>query len=723
MYLFCFSVFVLPMRIFAAMSALFPASMKTRILLFVVCFEITAYGTITLFNNYIYKNALIEQKNAEITQTFAASVAKINKISQLMERNVTSLAIFGEHLYHQRTVDKLSMAAMAQGAEQILLSNFTDFDQAIGGGIWYEPFALDKDIRYFGPYAFRDEKGVQFSWDLNTPEYDYLNQDWYTIASVANIKTSNKQLQKRQRIIWTEPYFDQAATFTLMMTVDALMFDPFGNGIGMATVDWSLAELTTFLDSVKLSANAWPFFIYQGQGKFLSFVKDPSKVLQDATQFDWGQTILADSQHSRLVTLSNITIDDQPYNIYYFRTTNGFVFGSLMPLKDLHQSISTITTITLLAGCAIGVSFIALMVLWMRLLFSPFDKVLALIKGSITHQTNGKQGVVIAPIHYRGQNEFTPITEALDEVYQQVTDYLEQIKTSRQEIASLNAGLEAKVISRTRQLEGKTAEAVAALEQLQVTQLQLIENEKHAALGRLVAGVAHEINTPLGISVTAASYVDKAFTEVFEGMIKGQLKRSQLIEKYVEICEGCKILNGNLQRASELVTSFKLVAVDQSGEDCRQLKLYGYIDDVIRSLKPQVNKTTHKVQLRGDKGIELYTQPGALAHVLTSLIDNALIHGLSARENGVIDIMVQRVNQRIELKLTDNGKGMDNTIVEHIFDPFFTTNRDSGSCGLGMHVVYNLVTQTLHGAIVCQSVVGEGTTFIVILPEARGAEL
>jgi signal transduction histidine kinase len=325
---------------------------------------------------------------------------------------------------------------------------------------------------------------------------------------------------------------------------------------------------------------------------------------------------------------------------------------------------------------------------------------------------------VITPIDYDQHNEFTPIVVALDEIHQQVSTYLEQIRTSGQKIERLNSNLEQQVADRTRQLQSKTSEALGALEQLKITQQQLIDNEKHAALGRLVAGVAHEINTPLGISVTAASCVDKALTEAFEGMLSGQFKRSQLRQKYVSITEGCKILNDNLQRASELVVSFKLVAVDQEAQDCRLLKLHNYIDDVTRSLGPKIKRTSHEVKLRGDADIEIYTQPGALAQILTNLIDNALLHGLSDRQNGVIDIMTQRLKDDIEIRLTDNGKGMTEEVQTCIFDPFFTTSRSTGGSGLGLHVVYNLVTQTLLGSINCQSMAGEGTTFTIVLPSS-----
>jgi signal transduction histidine kinase len=686
-------------------------SIKNRILVFVVLFEITAYGTLQLFNNYVYKNELVELKNREIQQNFAASSEKINNISQLMERNVTDLATVGEHLYQLKTAGLLSMDELEQQSERLLVTNFSGFAAAIGGGIWYEPYSLDKQTELFGPYAFQDKGEVVFSWDLNTPEYNYPKKNWYTIANVAQLT----QTSKRDRpIFWTEPYYDEAASFSLMMTVDAVMFDANGKGVGMATVDWSLKELTASLDQVKLSKKAFPFFIYQGAGTFLSYPKDSNMVLKSATAFDWGTEVLNNPEQDKLLTLYDVDIDGQPYNIHYIRTNRGFIFGSLVPISDLEEAISKLTTVTLLAGLLIGLAFITLMILLMRLLFTPFDKVLQLIKGSIKHK--GDATVVIEPIDYPVKNEFTPIIAALTEVYQQVTTYLLQISDSKNEIESLNAELEEKVFVRTMQLEKKTHEAVIAFDQLKLTQQQLIENEKQAAQGRLVAGVAHRINTPLGIGVTAASCITRQIDDAFDGMLSGQFKRSQLNDKHQELKAGCQMLNDNLSRAADLIHSFKQLAVDQSSQEFRHFGLKHYISEVLHSLDNTLIQTNHKVVLNCDEQLQAYSQPGAIAQILNNLIDNALLYGLSETENGVIEINVSSIEQGIELTFEDNGKGIAQDVLGLIFDPFFTTSKDEGRAGLGLQLVYSLVTQKLNGSITCESELGEGTKFVIVLP-------
>ena len=690
----------------------FFSSIKNRILVFVVVFELLAYSTIQLFNNVVYKQALSEQKNAEIRQTFAASVEKINNISQLMERNVIDLANYGEQLYRQKQQGQLSMAEVSVASEKLLVNNFDGFAEAIGGGLWYEPYSISPELHYFGPYVFRSNGKVQLSWDLNTPEYDYHNQDWYRIAKVDNW---GKHRDQPHPIYWTEPYYDAAASFSLMMTVDAVMFDEQGEAIGMATVDWALQHLTTFLDKVKLSTNAYPFFIFQGDGKFLSYPKDKSKVLQPASEFEWGRILLGSRTVNHLKMLENIVVDGEVYDIYYYRTPRGFIFGSMMPVKDMEQSIARITDITLVAGLGIGAVFIVIMLLLMRVLFTPFDKVLALIKGSIKRDESGT--VSIQPMHYPAHNEFTPLINALGEVYQQVNSYVNEISCSKEAIEHLNEELERKVEFRTEQLERKTSEAVVALEDLKRTQEQLIKTEKHAALGRLVAGVAHEINTPLGVAVTAASCIEKEFEHLFEMIETGRVKRSKVDEHHHAIIKGNAMLKGNLARATDLIASFKLVAADQTSDEPRRFSVAEYINQVVLSLEPAIVGPGFEVKVNCDDELELYSQPGALAQIITNLIDNALRHGLSGKIRGTITINIQRREEYTVIEVGDDGKGIREDIMGYIFDPFYTTNRQEGCSGLGLHLVYNLVTQQLGGNIHCDSRPGQGTTFTISLPD------
>jgi len=699
-------------------------NIKTRILTFVVLFQLIAYSTIQLFNNYTYKKELIKLKNNEIQQTFIATTEKINSLTLLLERNVTDLAITSEHLFSLKQKELLTLEQLKKSVQQILTENFSLFTEAIGGGIWFEPYVIDNTITHFGPYAFHGEQGVEFSWELNTPTYDYHSQSWYTMASDNNWGQGDSNVRT---LFWTPPYFDEAGSFALMMTVDALMFDEQKEVIGITTVDWSLTELTSFLDTVRISENASPFFIHKDSEQFLSYPKAPELVMQQATQFEWGKKVLSDNKTNSLNILTDVLIDDVIYNVYFYGTNSGFIFGSLSPVSDMEKEVNGITNITLLTGTSIGTIFIALLIILMRVLFSPFDKVLVLIKSSITHRDDDNDTVEIRHISYHEDNEFTPIVNALEEVYQQVSSYIVQITNnnvqllqSKNEIHLLNNELEEKVNLRTEQLEAKTQQALDSLTQLKNTQQQLIEQEKHASLGRLVAGVAHEINTPLGISITAASYMEDIIHEVFEKIALGTLKKSEFSSKHKQLTESARILESNLMRTSDLISSFKEVAVEQSSEEFKKFNLFDYLTRVIHALQPRIEQEKHHLELSStDTSIEIYSIPGAIAQIVNSLVENTLIHGFNNIDSGIIKIKLTSLENRIALIISDNGNGMPSEVVDSVFEPFFTGSRDTRGSGLGMHIVYNLVTQQLHGEINCKSSLEQGTTTTITLPALR----
>ncbi|MCP4750801.1 MAG: hybrid sensor histidine kinase/response regulator [Proteobacteria bacterium] len=253
--------------------------------------------------------------------------------------------------------------------------------------------------------------------------------------------------------------------------------------------------------------------------------------------------------------------------------------------------------------------------------------------------------------------------------------------------------------------------------QLKKTRSQLVESEKMAALGGLVAGVAHEINTPVGIAVTAASHLDEKSREIADTFHSGAMKRSDL-EKYLRIStDSSRMILSNLKRAADIIQSFKQVAVDQSSEERRIFKLKEYIEDVLLSLRPRLKKTKHEVTITCPDDLELDSFPGAFSQIVTNLVMNSLIHGFDNKEDGEIALEVSDEGNTVQFRYDDDGKGMDKEQIEKVFDPFFTTKRSSGGSGLGMHVVYNLVTQTLKGQIECRSELDQGTTFFIRIPK------
>lgn len=254
------------------------------------------------------------------------------------------------------------------------------------------------------------------------------------------------------------------------------------------------------------------------------------------------------------------------------------------------------------------------------------------------------------------------------------------------------------------------------LETLQKTQNELVQVEKMASLGSLVAGVAHEINTPVGIGVTAASYLKDKSREFNQCFKDGAITKTKLA-KYMEIAEqSTTMILTNLTRAADLIRSFKQVAVDQSSSEPRRFNIGPYLDEVLLSLRPQLKQTQHDVSVECDPEIELNNDPGSLAQVVTNLVMNSLIHGFEGVDKGDIRMKVVEDGDALVFEYSDSGRGMDEATCKKIFDPFFTTRRGAGGSGLGMNIVFNLVTQTLRGTISCESAVGEGTKFTMTFP-------
>ena len=289
-------------------------------------------------------------------------------------------------------------------------------------------------------------------------------------------------------------------------------------------------------------------------------------------------------------------------------------------------------------------------------------------------------------------------------------------KKAEKALVELNVQLEKRVSVRTMELEKANEALKESLETLKKTQQSLVEAGKMASLGVLVAGVAHEVNTPVGIGVTAASYLREQ-TSVFEQKYRNnQMKRSDL-EAYVNTAsDTAKVILDNLARASERISSFKQVAVDQTNQENRLFKLKAYIEEVLISIQPAYKKTKHSVIITGDDSVEMLGSPGAISQIITNLVMNSLKHGFEGVEHGTMTIDVSRKGEMVEIRYADNGIGMTEEVVSKIFDPFFTTKRGSGGSGLGMNIVYNLVTRSLKGDIVCRSRPGEGSEFIIKFP-------
>ena len=273
-----------------------------------------------------------------------------------------------------------------------------------------------------------------------------------------------------------------------------------------------------------------------------------------------------------------------------------------------------------------------------------------------------------------------------------------------------------KMAKQHRLLESKNADLQQLIKQLKTTQNELLQKEKMASLGDMVAGVAHELNTPMGICVTAASLLRDQALNLEQDFFGGSLGKREF-EEFIEIStNSTEIMLSNIGKASDLIESFKKVAVDVTSEERCSFNLYEYLMEVLLSIN-NVNRISHPVEINGDRDLIVESFPGTISQIISNLLVNSVIHAFSGGRKGNITISLSSHGEWVRLTYSDDGKGMDKKTVGRIFEPFFTTRPGVGTHGLGMHILYNQVTQTLGGSVSCTSEVERGTRFDLSFPK------
>ena len=266
------------------------------------------------------------------------------------------------------------------------------------------------------------------------------------------------------------------------------------------------------------------------------------------------------------------------------------------------------------------------------------------------------------------------------------------------------------------ELRKRNTELATSMETIQMAKDQLVESERMATLGGLVAGIAHDVNTPLGVSVTATSFlqdrVSKLQSVYDDKKLTGNIMTSFLSDAQQTIT----LLTNNLNRASDLISSFKQVAVDQTSEAIREINVSEYLTEVVQSLAPNFKKTLHTIDIHCPDNLTIKCAPGVLAQILTNMIMNSLIHGFEHKSKGAIRLEISEQNEDLIINYSDDGCGLDEENLIRHFDAFFTTRRGKGGSGLGTHIMYNLVTQTLDGQIEVSSQLDQGLQYTITIP-------
>ena len=292
-------------------------------------------------------------------------------------------------------------------------------------------------------------------------------------------------------------------------------------------------------------------------------------------------------------------------------------------------------------------------------------------------------------------------------------------KLLEQQLKDLNATLEQRVLDRTSALDEANSNLLETMRTLQRAQDELIGVEKLASLGSLVAGVAHELNTPLGNALITASALHEMTERASEQALAGTLKRSAFLEFMQNMNDGAALTHKSLERAVELIRSFKQVAVDQESERRRSFDLHQTVHEVVETLKPSFKHQQAQIELAVPADMVLESFPGPLGQVVINLVSNALVHGLAGRNDGVVELRAEEATdgKSVVLTVSDNGRGIAPEHLGQVFDPFFTTKLGQGGSGLGLAVSHRIVSRILGGRIKVSSVPGQGAEFELTIPK------
>ncbi|MCF8777709.1 ATP-binding protein [Vibrio sp. IRLE0018] len=284
------------------------------------------------------------------------------------------------------------------------------------------------------------------------------------------------------------------------------------------------------------------------------------------------------------------------------------------------------------------------------------------------------------------------------------------LKLTQIELQQLNQNLEHEVAVRTLDLK-------QSMEQLKATQEQLVESEKLAALGGLVAGVAHEVNTPLGIAVTASSIIRDASNELNQAFSNQTLTSAQFADVMQRISDSSQMLENNLNRAAKLIRDFKQTAVDQISESRSEFNVKQVLEALIASLHPETRKVPVIPVVESPEDVVMNSLPGVLTQIVSNLVLNSVNHAFTAQPNPEILVRISEQEQNVILEYQDNGSGVDESLHQKIFEPFYTSKRGKGGSGLGLNLVFNLVKQKLKGDLSFHSELNQGVHFVITLPK------
>lgn len=438
--------------------------------------------------------------------------------------------------------------------------------------------------------------------------------------------------------------------------------------------------------------NSAEFFTSYNKNHNFPAIKDKTDEIDQLSQFRYQETYLE--------LMVKITSQDK-------------LLGYLYIQASLNSSKSLVKRLSYLA-ISLTVAALIIALLWAMWLHRKMHEPVVEVIESIQQVSQSKDYNI--RVNNQIYKEFDILAQNINILLSRTQKHINKIEDAHQHALLQNDELKEKVNSRTDALKESNQELLSTLEKLHQFQGQLVETEKMASLGDMVAGIAHEVNTPIGLGVTASSLLSDKLNEIKAAFESKTLKSSQLKKFLNDGEENVAIIFRNLERAAKLISSFKKVAVDQSSAETRTFNVRELMEEILLTLAAKLKSANVAYHLDCPSDLVVTSKPGPINQILINLILNSIYHAFEGVDNGAVDIKVMSLSDQLHLNYSDNGVGIDEGIKSRIFEPFTTTKRGSGGSGLGMHLVYNLVTQALDGHISVDSELGQGVKFDITFP-------
>lgn len=652
-----------------------PMRFTTRILLLTLAIELVGYASLVLFNRASSEEALRGAREEHLEAIVEGGLDSINGHTRIIEHSVLSLAAEGEQFLRVQSENRTYDAQPA--LQDYFATHFRELPEALGGGLWYEPFTFRPDLERCGLSVHRVSGEMVFTWNLNTEEYNYPKQDWYLLGLPAGW---DRSVARDQSVYWTAPYVDEAGSKSLMVTADAFIYDQDGEIAGLSTVDWSLKDITAFVQDLQITERSRAFLIDPSSGKFLAENgSDPLRSTEDtglASRLDLNKH---SGHFSQLMEVQAGGVDSR---VYYARTDAGMIFGVLIPERDFFDSARKVSQANFTIG--VGIAFVAVACVFTLLLLfiRGLRRVLALLRVSVKDD-DVKGDVPVEPISYPANDEFQPMVAAFNEISQRIHHAHDRLRS-----------------------ESKEREALQ--DELDFTQRKLIRAQKLESVGRLAGSVAHDFNNIITVILGHA-----------ELAALGTASGDSIVQDLQEIEKAG-------QRAEELTRQI-LSFSSRHETTLRPLNMNALIRDVWNMLgQLSANAASLEMELQDELGLTLLSV-GQFDQILANLVVNSS-DSMSSR--GTIKISTASVvlsesvsfsngglsqGAYVVLRVSDSGSGMPPEVKEKIFEPFFTTKPQGEGTGIGLATVAEIVLQ-LSGAIDVTSQVGEGSTFALYFP-------